>query len=290
VKPLLLLFGIVFLQTILFSSPLPDPWTRSHPPSLGLPGLNEPEVQEVIGEYYQPNRLPWIARVYTQSMALRTHIMDRLSFYQVPPELFFIPFIESEFNVIARSRSNAMGLWQFVDNSMAPWMVKNEFKDERLSFYQSTEAGILKLIDNYRVLGDWLLAAAAYNAGLGTLRRAMERTGLRDFWSLSRAGELPIETQRYIPKLLATAAVAQQLGRLGKVPQWVEPIHWTQIMVPGGTSLASIAQGTSTSTALLVFANRHLLQGTTPPNELFYPVTVPIPWARTMESYINFGH
>lgn len=50
---------------------------------------------------------------------------------------------------------------------------------------------------------DWLLTLAAYNGGQGNVRRAIRRNQKKgqsiDFWSL----DLPRETERYIPKILA---------------------------------------------------------------------------------------
>ena len=55
--------------------------------------------------------------------------------------------------------------------------------------------------------GDWMLALAAYNAGEGTVSRAIERNeklGLpTDYWNLP----LPQETQDYVPKLLALSQI-----------------------------------------------------------------------------------
>ncbi len=268
------------------AGPLEDPWQRNHPVRLGLSGYLEPEVLEIFKEYTQPHRIAWLSSVYQRSFLYRNHIFTTLARHQVPPELFFIPFIESEFIITARSTSNAMGMWQFVDNSMAPWMQKNAYKDERLSFYQATEAGIAKLIDNYRVLGDWLLAAAAYNGGLGTVTRAMSRTGLKDFWSLARANELPQETQRYVPKLLATALFVEHWGRLSGRPQWFPPVEWTQTMVPGGVPLETLAKEAGIDPELIFHANRNLLLGVTPPNERFYPVTLPTNSAPRLASYL----
>ncbi|RMN06986.1 Membrane-bound lytic murein transglycosylase D [Pseudomonas savastanoi pv. glycinea] len=55
--------------------------------------------------------------------------------------------------------------------------------------------------------GDWLLALAAYNAGEGTVSRAIERNDKlnlpTDYWNLP----LPQETRDYVPKLLALSQV-----------------------------------------------------------------------------------
>ena len=55
----------------------------------------------------------------------------------------------------------------------------------------------------FRSQGDWQLAIAGYNCGEGCIARAIKRNtdaGLpTDFWSL----RLPLETQAYVPKLLA---------------------------------------------------------------------------------------
>lgn len=63
--------------------------------------------------------------------------------------------------------------------------------------------------------GDWLLALAAYNAGEGTVSRAIERNeklGLpTDYWNLP----LPQETKDYVPKLLALSQVVLAPGAYG---------------------------------------------------------------------------
>jgi membrane-bound lytic murein transglycosylase D len=59
----------------------------------------------------------------------------------------------------------------------------------------------------YEKFGDWQLVLAAYNAGPGTVQRAIERNqaaGLpTDFWSL----HLPAETLAYVPRFLAVIQI-----------------------------------------------------------------------------------
>lgn len=257
-------------------APMPEPFGRKHPPRLSLEGAERPEVIALMEDYLAGNRISWFSRVYQQSFLFRSHIMSMIQKYHLPPEIFFIPYIESEYTVSARSTSNALGMWQFMENSMSPWLTRNSYKDERLSFFAATEAGILKLMDNYRVLGDWLLAAAAYNAGLGALSRALQLAGPgADYWTLVEKKLIPEQTMRYVPKLLAAAAAVAQLGRRGQPPSWDMGIEWTQVMVPAGTGLAEIAKASGYSVEILSLTNRNLLDASTPPNERFYPVTVP---------------
>lgn len=233
------------------------------------------EVQKLVAEFSHPSRLPSFLTSYSRNYLFRTKIFEELSARGLPPEIFYIAFIESEFRVDARSATGALGLWQFMENSMAPWMSRNAFKDERLSFYAATEAAVAKLEENYRALGDWLLAFAAYNAGLGAVRRAVAATGEHDFWKLAQRRAIPDQSIRYVTKVLAAAWLGQQLGRLGAVQPWYDTSRWVRILVPGDLPLSAFAQWTGLPLNFLELANAHLLQQRTPPNERFYPMTLP---------------
>jgi membrane-bound lytic murein transglycosylase D len=117
--------------------------------------------------------------------------------------------IESAYNPMAYSHANAVGLWQFIPSTGRYFNLRQtRAYDGRRDITASTLAALnylTRLHDMFN--GDWLLALAAYNAGEGTVSRAIERNeklGLpTDYWNLP----LPQETKDYVPKLLALSQV-----------------------------------------------------------------------------------
>ncbi|WNC11357.1 lytic transglycosylase domain-containing protein [Pseudomonas coleopterorum] len=139
------------------------------------------------------------------------YIVERLEERDMPLELALLPVIESAFNPMAYSRSDASGLWQFIPSTGRYFNLRQtNFYDGRRDVTASTGAALDYLSKLHEMFnGDWLLALAAYNAGEGTVSRAMERNeklGLpTDYWNLP----LPQETRDYVPKLLALAELVQ---------------------------------------------------------------------------------
>ncbi|WP_462402827.1 transglycosylase SLT domain-containing protein [Pseudomonas sp. Marseille-QA0332] len=137
------------------------------------------------------------------------YIVERLEERNMPLELALLPAIESAYNPMAYSRAHAVGLWQFIPSTGRHFNLRQTtFYDGRRDITASTNAALdylTRLHDMFN--GDWLLALAAYNAGEGTVSRAIERNeklGLpTDYWNLP----LPQETRNYVPKLLALSQV-----------------------------------------------------------------------------------
>lgn len=161
-------------------------------------------------------QIAWFTQrpAYLQAAAERArpyiyHIVEELSKHKLPLELALLPIVESAYKPTAQSPMSAAGLWQFIPSTGRDFNLKqNEGYDERLDVTASTQAAIHFLSRlNKHFKGDWLLALAAYNCGSGNVDSAIKRNiakGLpTDYWSLS----LPEETQNYVPRLLALAAI-----------------------------------------------------------------------------------
>ena len=146
-----------------------------------------------------------LSSILTRAEPYRAFIREKLIEYELPLCLEYLPVIESNYNIKAVSKSGAVGLWQFMENSIAGLLTKNTWIDERKDPWLSTEAAIKKLKENYEYFKDWPLALAAYNMGLGGLSRKMKSTGCKTFWELVDGGHLKTETTNYVPKFLAIA-------------------------------------------------------------------------------------
>ncbi|MGO4998555.1 LysM peptidoglycan-binding domain-containing protein [Oceanisphaera sp. W20_SRM_FM3] len=136
-------------------------------------------------------------------------IKEEIEKRNMPMELVLLPVVESTFDPKAYSHGHAAGLWQMLQGTGKNFGLHyDSFYDGRYDVMASTRAALdyLEYLNGF-FDGDWVLALAAYNSGEGRVQRAMKanrRQGKKtDYWSLS----LPKETQNYVPKLLALAAI-----------------------------------------------------------------------------------
>ncbi len=158
---------------------------------------------------------------YVNQMMERTekylfYVVEEVEKRGMPTEIALLPMIESAYNPQAQSRSRAVGIWQFIPSTGTYFgLEQNWWADHRRDVTSSTQAALDYLEKLHGMFGSWDLALAAYNAGEGTVSRAIARNaraGLpTDYDSLN----LPLETEQYVPKLQAIKNIVtnpQQYG------------------------------------------------------------------------------
>jgi peptidoglycan lytic transglycosylase D len=158
----------------------------------------------------------------------------------LPPELAHLVFVESGFNLKARSVSAAVGPWQFLRSTARLWgLTVNQWVDERQDPEKSTVAAARYLKHLYGIFGDWPLALASYNAGEGTLLRAIKRQGTTNYWDL----RLPRQTEDYVPQFMAVLAIAREPERYGfSDVDFEEPMDFDEIALKGAVDLRTVAK------------------------------------------------
>jgi len=127
-------------------------------------------------------------------------ILDR---YNIPLELKHLAVIESALIPYARSKAGAVGLWQFMYPTGKMYGLNvTSYIDERCNPYKATVAAAEYLKMLYTMFGDWQMVLAAYNAGPGTISKAIRRSGgKKTYWEIRPF--LPLETQGYVPAFIA---------------------------------------------------------------------------------------
>ncbi|OCG19707.1 hypothetical protein A9G28_10120 [Gilliamella sp. Fer1-1] len=193
------------------------------------------------------------------------YIINQLRKNNLPAELALIPLIESAYDPLATSSAQAAGLWQFVPITAKEYGLQQSSSfDARRDLIASTNSAISLLQNlNNRFNGDWLLTLAAYNAGEGRIRRAIEKNQAKglptNYWAL----ELPTETMHYVPKILAIIDIVKNNKRYGiKLPDCNYENSLVRIDISKNISLAKIAKYSKLSLDELTTYNAGYVQQT----------------------------
>ena len=126
-----------------------------------------------------------------------------LSNYGLPKELKYLSVIESDLTSKAISVTGAVGPWQIMRSEAKRMGLRiNSRVDERTNFRKSTNAAAKILKELYTQFKDWTLVIAAYNCGAGRVRKAMRKSGSKNFWYLQ--AYLPLETRRHVKRFMGT--------------------------------------------------------------------------------------
>lgn len=182
-------------------------------PHQSLPGipdeiLQRPDVEKFRQQYLSEKWSKLLYQYLEDAMEYRLYVRKAIQEKEMPAILEYLPVVESNYKTNAKSRSGAIGMWQFMANSVWPFLTLNDFVDERLDPWKSTEGALKKLNDNYNYFQDWLLAIAAYNCGVGAMTKCLKKAQETNYWYLVDHNLLPSQTAHYVPKLLAIADLA----------------------------------------------------------------------------------
>ncbi len=250
-----------------------------------LPAGGNKLYDSYLKKYSSPQETKHLAAIWERAEYFVPFIEAKVKEYDLPPEVLYLPFVESNFKPDAVSRSGATGLWQFMTNSIGGYNIRiDEWVDERRDFWKATDAAMKKLKYNYSVLNDWNLAIAAYNCGLGKMKRAVKEGGTSDYWNLCQKGLLSRETTHYIPKLLAVSEILKNRNRYGIKDKQPKPFQWAKIALPQPVDIRLLAKETGIPKDILDMGNSELKFYVTPPAKTGYMLKVPADKADKVQS------
>lgn len=131
----------------------------------------------------------------------------------LPQDLYFLGLIESGYQLRIKSRAKALGPWQFMADTAKRYGLRvDRHIDERRSLFKSTEAAARYLKELFLAFGSWELAVSGYNAGENRIYRAVKEGGTLNYYKLCKMGRLPKETCNYVPKILASKIIDDNIS------------------------------------------------------------------------------
>ncbi len=235
---------------------------------------------KVVGQIMDFYKREW--KVFAERLRRAGRYIDKMTEIIVrmglPPELSFLPLIESGFKLHAYSPKRAAGPWQFIPATAKKYGLKIDWwVDERLDPVKSTIAAAKYLNDLFKMFGDWNLALAAYNAGEGRIDRAVRKIKKKDFWRIRKTKYINNETKNYVPSFIAATAIALEPERFGFYNiETHEPLRYDLVEIDTPIDLAVVARFTGTTISEIKELNPELKRWCTPPNVSTYTLRIPL--------------
>jgi membrane-bound lytic murein transglycosylase D len=190
----------------------------------------------------------------------------------LPPEMWVLTVVESGFRHDARSRSNAVGPWQFVANTARYCgLLITLDRDERRDWDAATLAAGRYLIELKERFGDGLLALAAFNCGPSRVGREIADRDSVTFWDL----DLPTETRRYVPRILALVELIGNGSDSQYSPDSGLTLFYDQLELPHPVRIGDLARVCGVEAGDLLRINPSWLRPVTPGDG--HPVMARVP-------------
>jgi len=235
------------------------------------------QVKEFVA-LFQDERKSFLERGLSRGMQHLPMIRGILRSEGLPLDLAYIPLVESAFKSTALSGAQAKGIWQFMSaTGLENGLTHDWYIDERVEAEKSTRAAAKYLKRLHAMFdGDWALALAAYNAGQGRVRRALNRSGRSDYWSLTASTMyLPRETRNYVPLVMAAMVVGRDPVKHGLNVQPPRTPRIETVTLPAAVDLRWIATWTGSSVSEIQALNPALRRWLTPIRATDHQLKVP---------------
>lgn len=149
---------------------------------------------------------------------------------QLPIQLTRLVFVESSFNVLARSKVGASGLWQIMPSNARPYRMISSLVDRRNHPIESTKLAAKILRSNFGMLEDWPLAVTGYNHGPTGVMKMTKKYKTRDLVELienvNSRRSFGFASRNFYASFLAILEVESN------APKYFKNIKWSK-RIPG---------------------------------------------------------
>ncbi len=251
------------------------------------PETNEPAVKAAIQAFLSKPRS--LEKIFNNAQPYIYYIYQQTKLRGIPAELALIPMIESGYNPLAYSGVGATGLWQMMPATASELgLTINWWYDGRGDILASTNKALNYFQSLHNYFDNWPLAIAAYDFGVGSLKKAVKNNKAErlptDFWSL----KLPQETKSYVPKLLALANIISTPGHYGiKLPAIPNKPYFAQVTMDSQITLDTAAKLAEINPKVISELNPGFRRIATDPNGGTYTLLIPEAHLKTFQKNLS---
>lgn len=218
--------------------------------------LNLPESTSFAGENI-PIKIPMVAEKLDRELLVNTYwqsntllLLKRSNKYfpiivpilkknGIPEDFKYLAVIESGLTQIT-SPAGAKGFWQIMKSTGKEYGLEIYSEvDERYHIEKSTQAACDYLNMAHNKFGNWTLAAASYNMGMGGLNNQLKKQQVNSYYDLL----LNSETGRYVYRIIAAKEILSHPENFGFQYREDQLWHYPQTnKVEIDTSISNLAE------------------------------------------------
>jgi membrane-bound lytic murein transglycosylase D len=161
----------------------------------------------------------------------------------LPPDLVYLPLVESSFNVRARSAVGAVGMWQFMPDTGRKFLRIDDAVDERRDPLASTRAAARLLKENHKLFGNWPLAITAYNHGTEGIFRGISAVGSQNLEDLIRRYQsltFGFASKNFYAEFVAAAEIAKNSEAYFPFLRSLRPIPFHEVAINRPVQVQSV--------------------------------------------------
>lgn len=212
----------------------------------------------------------------------------------LPKELTRLVFVESSFNVLARSKVGASGLWQLMPGTVRPMRIMNASVDGRNHPLTATRAAARILTTNFKMLGSWPLALTGYNHGPSGVSRLSQKYNTRNIADLIRdvkgSASFGFASRNFYASFLAALLVEKNASVHFPNIKWSKTFDAEEFRLPQQIKYADLLNWFGKNDERLQLMNPHLTVRVRRGYSIPAGTTVAVPSEKYSQALLSLGH